>query len=166
MCRHLASGISVRPLIHATLSHPNHADAIHTELVSAVEAQLNSSALTGTMMQLLSEAADQENKEAVLAYTVQAMESEGTAVNTENVRNKCNELLKMMNPSGEVNFDAMDALSELTSAGLMRMDNLGDIHVRSILAANDCAYACYACTQRALTPFSDAQQCSRYLASM
>jgi hypothetical protein len=85
----------------------------------------------GTMMQLLSEAAAQENKEAVLAYTVLVLENR--PMSAAAVRTRCNEMLQTMAPdSTSVDFDVADALSEITSAGLCTLCDNKDVQVCSV----------------------------------
>jgi hypothetical protein len=82
-------------------------------------------------MQLLSEAAAQENKEAMLAYTVLALEDR--PMGAENVRVRCNQLLQAMNPESSVDFDVTDALSELTTTGLCSVCDNKDVQVRRMI---------------------------------
>lgn len=80
-------------------------------------------------MQLLTEAANQENKEAILAYTTMAL-LEDSEVNTEAVRRRANALLELMTPGSTVDFDSIGTLSELTSAHLLELsDTRGSLQV-------------------------------------
>ena len=79
------------------------------------------------MMQLMAEAADQENKEAVLAFTTLALQRYSHSV--EDVRILCNELLRTMNPESNTEFDADDAVSKLVRCGVLERNERGDVKV-------------------------------------
>ena len=77
------------------------------------------------MMQLLAEAADQENKEAVLAYTTLAMQRDPQ--DEAGVRELCNALLRTASPGCNTDFDADDAVHKLVRTGLLGMTRRGKV---------------------------------------
>jgi hypothetical protein len=103
------------------------------------------------MMQLMSEAADQENKEALLAYTAVALEREPPSV--AGVKTACEQLLAQMNPETEVDFDAEDAVSTLASYGVFERTAEGRVQVRS--AHIECMCRVTACRCRAVAPCTE-----------
>jgi len=74
-------------------------------------------------MQLLSEGAQQEAKELLVAYTVLA--SEGHAMNADAAKARANSVLRELEPHHPVEFDIDDALHDLSSAGVLERSDAG-----------------------------------------